>query len=107
MTHEDIKRRADRVFEEALQFLLSDGWPSHDVDELIADRLYATWLKETQSVWESSAYRDRTALQQALEQTFTEHYGEDGGAARLVVFALLLECRSRREGQVRRGRPEA
>jgi hypothetical protein len=107
MTRKDDKRMADRLFEDALQFLLSDGWASHDIDELIADRLYATWLKDTQAMWESSAYRDRAPLQQALEQTFTEHYGEDGGAARLVVFALLLECRSRREGQVRRGRHEA
>ena len=107
MTHETRKRNVDHVFDESLHLLLSDGWPTREIDELIAERLYTKWLKETQSAWETSAYRDRTPLREALEQTFTEHYGEEGGAARLVVFALLLECRSRREGQARRGRAEA
>jgi hypothetical protein len=42
-----------------------------------------------------------------LKETFIQHYGEDGGMARFILFTGLLEIRGRREGQICAGRPEA
>jgi hypothetical protein len=54
-----------------------------------------------------SGYRDRDLLRAAIEETFIQHYGEEGGMARFILFSGLLEIRGRREGQNRRGAPKA
>jgi hypothetical protein len=97
----------DRLWSEAVTYITKDGWPTHVVDEEIATRLYQCWIQDTEEHWRLSGYRDRDLLRQALEETFIQHYGEEAGTARVIVFALLLECRARHEGQVRTGRPEA
>ena len=101
------KEKIDRIWNEAIEYLTTDGWSTHDIDKAIADRIYSRWIHETDAIWCKSGYRDREPLHDALEETFKQHYGEEAGSARMVVFSLLLECRARREGQVRRGRPEA
>ena len=97
----------DRLWSEAVTYITKDGWPTHVVDEEIATRLYQLWIRDTEEHWRLAGYRDRDLLRQALEETFIQHYGEEAGTSRVIVFALLLECRARREGQVRTGRPEA
>jgi len=99
--------KMNRIWKEAIAHIAKDGWPTRDIDEAIADRIYSLWLRETEEIWKLSGHRDRDPLRYALEETFEQHYGEEDGAARIVIFTLLLECRARREGQVRRGRPEA
>jgi len=107
MGHKEDAAVADRVLHEAVDYLMQDGWPTKDIDEQIADRLYRRWVKETEEAWAQSGYRDRDTLRDALEQTFAEHYGEHGAQARLIMFSLVLECRARREGTVHQGRPTA
>jgi len=107
MGHKEDAAVADRVLHEAVEYLMQDGWPTKDIDEQIADRLYRRWVKETEEAWAQSGYRDRDTLRDALEKTFAEHYGEDGAQARLIIFSLVLECRARREGTVHQGRPAA
>ena len=101
------KGKIDRIWKEAIEYLRKDGWSTHDIDEAIADRIYSRWIRETDEIWRKSGYRDREPLYEALEETFKQHYGDEGGSARMVIFSLLLESRGRREGHVRRGRPEA
>jgi hypothetical protein len=99
--------KIDRIWKEAIEYVTKDRWPTREVDEAIADRIYSRWVRETSEAWTKCGYRDREPLRNALEETFNQHYGEEGGSARLVIFSLLLECRARREGHVRQGRPEA
>src|SRR5262249_6015744 len=99
--------KIDRIWNEALEYIAKDGWPTREVDESIADRLYSRWLRDTNEAWQLSGYRDRDPLRDALEETFKQHYGEEGGSARTVIFSLLLECRARREGHVRQRHPDA
>ena len=99
--------KIDRIWKEAIRCITQDGWPTHEVDDAIADRIYSRWIRETDEIWMKSGIRDRELLRDALEETFVQNYGEEGGSARLVIYSLLLECRARREGHVRQGRPEA
>lgn len=77
------------------------------MDSQIADRLYRQWLRDTDAMWVKSGYRDRDLLCDAIEETFIQHYGEEGGMARFILFSGLLEIRGRREGQICAGRHEA
>ncbi|MEO8801807.1 MAG: hypothetical protein ABI375_00450 [Rudaea sp.] len=97
----------DRMLRNAVVYLMTDGWPSKNIDERIADQLYSMWLKETHYEWESSGYRDRDPMWNALGTTLTQRYGAKGAKARMIVLSLRLECRSRREGQARSGKPNA
>jgi len=95
------KKLIDRIWKRAIEYITKDGWPTRKIDEAIADRIYLRWLRETQETWSMSGQRDRDLLRDALEETFSQHYGEEGGEARLIIFSLLLECRMRREGHVK------
>ena len=107
MSEKSDKEKADIVWAEALEYLAAEGWATHAVDCEIADRLYRQWLQDTDEIWVKSGYRDRDLLHDAMKETFIQHYGEEGGMARFVVFTLLLELRARREGRNRRGEPKA
>ena len=107
MSEKSDKEKADIVWAEALEYLTAEGWATHAVDSAIADRLYRQWLRDTDEIWAKSGYRDRDLLHDAMDVTFNQHYGEEGGAARFIVFTLLLELRARREGRICAGRPEA
>jgi hypothetical protein len=98
--------KIDRIWGEAIDYMTREGFATHDVDSAIADRLYSQSLRDTDEVWKSSGHRDRDPLHTALEETFTLHYGEQGGLIRLAVYGLLLECRARREGRTH-ATPEA
>ena len=102
MTKDEWREQADRTFNTALEYLAKEGWPTREFDEQAADRMYAAWLTDTQSMWKTSGYRDRDPLREALETYFTQRYGNDGSLARVVVYALLLETRARREGHTQR-----
>ena len=95
------KKMIDRIWKEAIEYITKDGWPTRKIDEAIANRIYSRWLRETQEIWNRSGRRDRDSLRDALEETFRQHYGEEGGQARLIIFSLLLECKARREGHVK------
>lgn len=105
MTKDELREQADRTFNMALEYLVEEGWPTRAFDEQAADRIYAAWLTDTQSIWETSGYRYRDPLREALESYFTQRYGNDDGLARVVVYALLLETRARREGHTHRDSP--
>ena len=107
MSEKSDKEKADLVWEESLEYLTAEGWATHALDSQIADRLYRQWLRDSDEMWVKSGYRDRDALHDAMRETFIQHYGEEGGRARFIVFTLLLELRARREGQNRRGEPKA
>lgn len=107
MSSDEELKNVDRILREATTHVMADGWPSRDVDDHIADRLYERWLKDTDTLWRTSGFRDRDRLWEALEETFTQHYGEDGGRARTVIYTLLLECQSRETGQTHRATPTA
>lgn len=107
MSEKSDKEKADLVWAEALEYLTAEGWATHAIDSEIADRLYRQWLRDTDEMWVNSGYRDRDLLRAAIEETFIQHYGEEGGMARFILFSGLLEIRGRRESQVRAGRHEA
>lgn len=97
---------ADHLWRQALDYMSTEGWKTLEVDDAIADRIYARWIRETNDIWLLSGFRDRTPLHEALEETFTQHYGDTGGKARLLIHALLLELRARRAGLAPPGRHE-
>ncbi len=107
MSETSDKEKADLVWAEALEYLTAEGWVTHVVDSEIADRLYRQWLRDTDEMWANSGYRDRDLLRAATEETFVQHYGEEGGMARFILFSGLLEIRARREGRNQRGEPRA
>jgi len=96
---ESKRRSGGEIFDEAVAYLTADGWPTHDIDEVIADRVYNAWLRDTDAIWNTTARRPRELLWEALEEVFNQHYGDEEGQARSIVFSLLLEARARREGQ--------
>ena len=89
---------AECLWRQALDYMSAEGWQTLEVDEAIADRIYVRWIRETNEVWLNSGFRDRTPLHEALEETFTQHYGDTGGKARLLIHSLLLELRAQRAG---------
>lgn len=102
MTGDERKQQSIYTFSAAVKYLIRDGWPTLKHDEAAANATYAAWLRDTQAAWEqSSGYRDRDALHAALQTQFVQQYGEYGGLVRLIVFAQLLEARSRRLGHSR------
>ena len=103
MSEKSDKEKAYFAWAEALEYLAAEGWATHAVDSQIADRLYGQWLRDTDEMWRKSGYRDRDPLHDAMKETFVQHYGEEGGMARFILFTGLLEIRARREGQNRRG----
>jgi hypothetical protein len=105
MTHD--MEKIDRVWNKTMEYFTQEGWATHEFDSAIADRIYLRWLRQTHDVWELCGHRDSNSLRDTLEETFKQHYGEEGRSARLILFTLVLECRSRREGHVLRGRPAA
>lgn len=100
------KKIIEIAWNKAHEYMAKDGWATREVDEAIVDRLYRLWIRETDATWQSSGYRNRAPLWKALEETFTQHYGEDAATARLIIFTVFLEIRARVEGFTNPGRTE-
>lgn len=98
---------AECLWRQALDYMSAERWKTKEIDEAIADRIYVRWIRETNETWLNSGFRDRTPLHETLEETFTQHYGDTGGKARLLIHALLLELRARRAGLASPGRHAA
>jgi hypothetical protein len=98
----DKERKPSDAFDLALRYLNAEGWPTHSFDRETAESIYVSWLQATQTSWKKTGYRDRDCLRDELLRVFTTRHGEQGGLARVLVFALLFECRAREEGHVRR-----
>ena len=91
-----------QAFDKALAHIREHGWAQYERDRAMANRLYESWLIDTEHSWKSSGVRDSKPLYENLLETLQRLYGECDGDARWCMLSVMLEIRARDEGQNQR-----
>ena len=100
------REKVDRIWDEAIAYMAREGWSTHQADLAIATGCTGAG-RTTDAAWRASGYRDRDGLWDAMEETFQQHYGLEGGLARLVLLTPTMEIRARDDGFKNPPRAEA
>src|SRR5689334_3787782 len=93
---------AQRLWAQALDWLLETGWPTRVADSAIGDTVYREWIDATQSEWAATGFRDRELLSDAIDTAFRAVRDERAADALVILYLFLFELRGRREGTLQR-----
>lgn len=82
----------------ALDWVRTNGWPSHEVDTALANRIYADWLEGIRQERQDLCSADRYILLERIFQEMTDRYGQTRGQNYAVLLMIELELSAREEG---------
>ena len=97
-------RTPRRLLDQALKWIQETGWPSRGEDIAIADRVYESWIAETNDEWIKTRSRDREKLSEAIDAAFRPVRDDRAADCIYVILMSELELRARREGILRQDR---
>lgn len=98
----DSSRTPDELWNDSLLWIARTGWPTRVYDQRIAEHVYTSWIRQTNTQWLRTGERDRDLLASRLKAAFHEVHDGTSADCLVIVFLLLLELRARSEGQSQR-----
>lgn len=84
--------------EASLDWVRTNGWPSHEVDTVIGNRIYAEWLDEIRKERQDLCSTDRMSLLERIFQEMADRYGHPRGQHYAVLLIIELEMCAREDG---------
>jgi len=97
-------RTPHELLDQALEWVRETGWPSRGEDTAIADRVYKSWIVQTNAEWTTTHSRDREKLSEAIEAAFRPIRDDRAADCIYVILMSELELRARRDGMLCQGR---
>ena len=82
----------------ALDWVQSNGWPSHEIDTAFAHRIYTDWLEGIRKERQDLCSADRWVLLERIFREMTDRYGQTRGKNYAVLLMIDLELSAREEG---------
>lgn len=80
--------------DEAIDYLIYNGWSNHETDLMLAEFRYDEWIKETQGSWFEHRWRDRELLFQNIQLDMRISHDEAAGPCYAILLMLMLEIRA-------------